>query len=69
MNIYKQIFIIYHSDYSLVKLLREQLTIASKSLYDATGGITYLKKVHIVVPRTWDAPTQEKCKNCIKTVF
>ena len=46
-------------DYSLIKLLQDRLQDASRALYDATEGMAYLKKIHIVVPRKWDKPTDD----------
>ena len=47
------------SDYTLIRLLQGLLQDASRALYDATEGIAYLKKIHIVVPRNWIQPTDD----------
>ena len=40
-----------------MKLITEQLSVASKTLYDAAEGRVFLKKVTIVAPGNWEKPT------------
>lgn len=46
-------------DYTLIKLIQERLQDASRALYDATEGLAFLKKIHIIVPRNWVMPTED----------